>query len=77
MLFIDIDHFKKVNDTLGHNIGDTLLIEVAARISGCMRTSDVVARIGGDEFAVILLNTSLDDALVVAERMVEAARRLG
>ncbi len=59
ILFIDLDHFKEVNDTMGHGMGDMLLIEAAERIKQCVRESDTVARLGGDEFTIIL--NELDD----------------
>jgi diguanylate cyclase (GGDEF)-like protein/PAS domain S-box-containing protein len=69
VLFIDLDHFKEVNDTLGHQQGDLLLIDAARRIGTCVRRSDTVARLGGDEFTVIL--TELETAGQV-ERIAQA-----
>jgi diguanylate cyclase (GGDEF)-like protein/PAS domain S-box-containing protein len=75
VLFLDLDDFKLVNDSLGHASGDTLLIEVAQRLTNCLRGGDTAARFGGDEFAVLmeeLVNT--DEACDVAERITAALR---
>jgi diguanylate cyclase (GGDEF)-like protein len=69
VLFIDLDRFKSVNDSLGHRAGDDLLARVSDRIRASLRTSDVAARLGGDEFAVLLEGSSVDDARRVAERI--------
>jgi diguanylate cyclase (GGDEF)-like protein len=68
-MYIDIDHFKRVNDTVGHQGGDEVLREVAQRIKVELRLSDALARFGGEEFVVLLINADLDSAAFVAERI--------
>ncbi len=75
LLFIDLDGFKFVNDTFGHNIGDNLLKEVGKRLLGCIREGDTVARLGGDEFVVSLLESDLKRAIMVAERILEKLKQ--
>lgn len=68
-LYIDIDHFKRINDTIGHQAGDEVLRDVAVRIKAELRLSDALGRFGGEEFVVLLIDTDLRDALAVAERI--------
>ncbi|WP_372833936.1 putative bifunctional diguanylate cyclase/phosphodiesterase, partial [Pontibacterium sp.] len=73
LLFIDLDKFKRVNDTLGHNIGDQLLIEAGRRISSCIRQEDTTARLSGDEFLVIISNLSNEhNAETVARHIINS-----
>jgi diguanylate cyclase (GGDEF)-like protein len=73
VIFIDLDHFKDVNDTLGHAAGDQLLVQVAARLGGCLRETDILARLGGDEFAILQVNARLlADVEILARRVVDA-----
>lgn len=72
VMFLDLDHFKHINDTLGHEIGDQLLIEVARRLVGSLRDSDTLARLGGDEFILILPDTGFDGARQVASKLLGA-----
>ncbi len=75
VLFLDLDRFKVVNDSLGHLAGDQLLVEIARRLVGCLRPGDTVARLGGDEFAVLLDGIeSLDDAIRVSDRIQKELR---
>ncbi len=73
VLFLDMDRFKAVNDTMGHDVGDALLVEVAGRISQAVRETDVVARLGGDEFVVLMeALPAYSDAAALAQKIVQA-----
>lgn len=77
VMFLDLDRFKVINDSLGHAVGDALLIEVGKRVSACLRPGDTVARLGGDEFAVLLEGVLEEaDATSVAERMIDLFRQV-
>ena len=73
MLFIDLDKFKAVNDTLGHEVGDELLVAISSRLAELMRDSDTVARLGGDEFVILAVDLESEaEAVALGERVVEA-----
>ena len=73
LLFVDVDRFKQVNDSLGHGFGDMLLCAMSERLKSCSRESDTVARLGGDEFAILMDNLKdPDDANIIAQRIVDS-----
>jgi diguanylate cyclase (GGDEF)-like protein len=74
LVVVDLDHFKKINDTWGHATGDVVLRRAAEVVRACVRPSDVVARVGGEEFCVLLRATPLDGARAVADRVCTALR---
>jgi diguanylate cyclase (GGDEF)-like protein len=75
IMVMDLDHFKEINDTLGHNIGDHLLIEVAQRLKKALRNTDTIARLGGDEFAIVLQGDNPEQASIVAGNLLKALDR--
>ncbi|MDR7002754.1 diguanylate cyclase (GGDEF)-like protein/PAS domain S-box-containing protein [Neobacillus niacini] len=72
LLFIDLDHFKFINDSLGHDIGDLLIKEVSSRLVACVREKDIVTRLGGDEFTIILENISKEELEQIAKRVIQS-----
>ncbi|WP_323796476.1 diguanylate cyclase [Nisaea sp.] len=74
LLMIDVDHFKRINDSFGHDVGDTVLIQLVKLLEGQVRQLDTVARIGGEEFAVLLPETGKKEAMVSAERLLGVVR---
>ncbi|MES1927069.1 EAL domain-containing protein [Salinisphaera sp. T31B1] len=77
VMYLDLDHFKTVNDTCGHAAGDELLRQISVKFRAALRESDVLARLGGDEFAVIIHAKDAHGAQVVADKLIRAARDLG
>lgn len=75
LLYLDLDRFKNINDTLGHDAGDEVLIEIARVLEGCVRESDLLARLGGDEFALLLADTGAHEAEGLASRVTAALDR--
>ncbi len=75
LLYLDLDKFKDINDTQGHDAGDQLLIDVSLRLQNCLRDSDTLARLGGDEFAILLPDSNKEHAENVAHRILEEIER--
>lgn len=76
LLFIDLNFFKNINDSLGHSFGDALLIELASRLQSVVRKSDTVSRLGGDEFAIVLRNIKVESAQFVATKVLKAIEKV-
>jgi len=76
LVYLDLDHFKRLNDTAGHSAGDEALVHVADVITSCIRPSDTAARLGGDEFAVLLEDADADHGAAIADRIVDALQHI-
>ena len=74
LMFLDLDHFKTINDSLGHRVGDTVLVQLASRLRALMREQDTVARLGGDEFIILLPDTNAAGAARVASKLLQLAQ---
>jgi len=72
LMLTDLDQFKGINDTLGHHVGDKVLIEAGARLKNLLRNNDIVSRLGGDEFGILLPNTTISNASFIAEKIVSS-----
>jgi diguanylate cyclase (GGDEF)-like protein len=76
LMFVDIDHFKQINDTHGHDVGDEILKSVADRMAHCLRQTDTLSRVGGDEFVILLTEIKKsEDAQLVAEHLLETVSK--
>lgn len=75
VIFLDLDRFKFINDSLGHMVGDQLLVAISRRLEGCIRSGDTIARLGGDEFTIILDGIEESDAIAMADRIQAQLRR--
>ena len=76
VMLVDLDRFKSVNDRFGHAAGDAVLVEVARRLTESLRTEDMVARVGGEEFLIALPGAGIEDARIVGARLCDAVRDL-
>lgn len=74
LMMLDIDHFKRVNDTHGHDAGDEVLRQFTARVSGCLRATDLFGRLGGEEFGILALESDMQSGAVLANRLLQAVR---
>lgn len=74
LLLLDLDHFKRVNDTYGHAQGDQVILETVERIEGAIRATDIFGRVGGEEFAVLLTDTNLEGGVIAGQKLIDALR---